>query len=398
MSHLEEGTLHALLDGEVPSEELGSVERHLAACASCRAALDEARRFREDAFGLIESLDQQPVAALVVREPMLDWTPAGAPAPAAAPAGSARAVPLEARRRERRWVVPTALAATAVLAIGLGYTLGFRQAADAPGTAPAEALAVQEREALAPASEEGPPAAAPPLVQALPQPAADLALNQTAPAEKSEFRARDTTAPAKSAGPVGAASSQPITTTAGAEARTEQAAPPPPAAPSSVAALESARTARNLPERIDAVQFRKAADSAAGFAASPRPGRAAGLADRAESGDRYPTRGQSLGARLVRDTTTPRQVDGVGVSASSPARQVVAGTAIRILGGSIRLLDGMEPYRYEAAGAVVRVLYRTSYGLLALEQWREDNVLSWQLVVPAGAPVDSASAWEERVR
>src|SRR5437879_7810887 len=36
MSHVDEGTLHAYLDGELPSAERATLEAHLEGCATCR--------------------------------------------------------------------------------------------------------------------------------------------------------------------------------------------------------------------------------------------------------------------------------------------------------------------------------------------------------------------------
>src|SRR4030088_1481885 len=41
MSHVDEGTLHAYLDGELPSAERTALEAHLADCSTCRANLTE---------------------------------------------------------------------------------------------------------------------------------------------------------------------------------------------------------------------------------------------------------------------------------------------------------------------------------------------------------------------
>src|SRR5437867_949504 len=55
MSHVDEGTLHAYLDGELPSAERAALEAHLAACATCRASLDEERALLERATTLLGS-------------------------------------------------------------------------------------------------------------------------------------------------------------------------------------------------------------------------------------------------------------------------------------------------------------------------------------------------------
>jgi hypothetical protein len=53
MPHVDEGTLHAYLDGELPSAERKTLETHLAECASCRASLEEQRALIERASALL---------------------------------------------------------------------------------------------------------------------------------------------------------------------------------------------------------------------------------------------------------------------------------------------------------------------------------------------------------
>lgn len=100
MSHVDEGTLHAYLDGELPSSERAAVEAHLAQCTACRAALTEARALLERASALLGSA-----------------RPVERPAP-----------PFEQIRRaptRSPWRVRTsfAWAASVMLALGLGYYL-----------------------------------------------------------------------------------------------------------------------------------------------------------------------------------------------------------------------------------------------------------------------------------
>ena len=98
MSHVDEGTLHAYLDGELPSAERTTLEAHLASCGTCRATLTEERALRERAMAVLGSA-----------------RPIERPAP-----------PLEQLRREPQrspWRVRRsfAWAASIVLALGLGY-------------------------------------------------------------------------------------------------------------------------------------------------------------------------------------------------------------------------------------------------------------------------------------
>ena len=63
MSHVEEGTLHAMLDGELAGDEVASLKAHLDTCAQCRALLDEVKEFVAEADTLIVSLDEHTAPA-----------------------------------------------------------------------------------------------------------------------------------------------------------------------------------------------------------------------------------------------------------------------------------------------------------------------------------------------
>ncbi|HEV8265901.1 MAG TPA: zf-HC2 domain-containing protein [Gemmatimonadales bacterium] len=142
MSHVDEGTLHAYLDGEQLPAERALLEAHVAECPACRARLDEERALIERASHLL-GLAQAPERA--------------APPP-----------PLHQLRHPRlawRLRMPLAWAATVVLAIGVGYYLGgtsFRSAplADSSATlttvrptdsfTPIAAFAYGDRDSIAP--------------------------------------------------------------------------------------------------------------------------------------------------------------------------------------------------------------------------------------------------------
>jgi len=98
MSHVDEGTLHAYLDGELPSDERTALEAHLGQCAICRATLAEERALLERASALLGSARPVERAA-----PPLD----------------------QLRRKPRRspWQVrmPFAWAASIAVALGIGY-------------------------------------------------------------------------------------------------------------------------------------------------------------------------------------------------------------------------------------------------------------------------------------
>jgi hypothetical protein len=112
MSHVDEGLLHAYLDGAFDADavERSDIETHLALCADCRVRLEDARRLRDDA--------QDVLAQLV---------PPASPAPAwseiveahAQRSGSSPAGSVGPRRR--RPFVPMAWAASLILALGAGW-------------------------------------------------------------------------------------------------------------------------------------------------------------------------------------------------------------------------------------------------------------------------------------
>src|SRR5205814_6752510 len=60
MQHLDEGTIHAWLDGALDAEESARVEEHVAQCAKCSAAVAEARGFAAGASRILTALDQIP--------------------------------------------------------------------------------------------------------------------------------------------------------------------------------------------------------------------------------------------------------------------------------------------------------------------------------------------------
>ena len=114
--HLDEGTIHAWLDGALGDAEAERVERHAASCESCAATVAEARGLVAAASRILTRLDDVPAAVI----------PAGvaasaAPIPASAGPRLARGATGPAARRRRRWV-PTvwtlsAAAAAALMAV-----------------------------------------------------------------------------------------------------------------------------------------------------------------------------------------------------------------------------------------------------------------------------------------
>jgi hypothetical protein len=126
MSHVDDGTLHAYLDGELSPAEARGIDAHLAQCPACRGRFDEERALITRAGELLA------LAAPPDRE--LPPFRAG-----------------DVRPLNRLWWqvrLPLAWAATVVLALGIGSYLGrgveqVPYARTAPDTQPAELRALQ---------------------------------------------------------------------------------------------------------------------------------------------------------------------------------------------------------------------------------------------------------------
>jgi anti-sigma factor RsiW len=111
MQHLDEGTIHAWLDGALDAEESARVDRHAAECATCAAAVAEARGLVAGASRILGALDHVPGGVV--------------PRAAGASLGSARS-------SRSLWrvlhVTPVRAAAAAILIVAAGTVLVLRHA------------------------------------------------------------------------------------------------------------------------------------------------------------------------------------------------------------------------------------------------------------------------------
>lgn len=187
MSHVDEGQLHAYVDGAFTPGDAQAVEieAHLGLCADCRVRLEETRALKDRARQVLHH-----AAPVDVRVPPFDDVHARRPGVAADPAGLAGAEPTGAipnprdhrARRDRRrrhtraphtrW----AWAATVVIAAGAGWMANelARQSPNDSATAPANLDSAMERAAPVesrddPASATDASAAAPPATQRTPR-------------------------------------------------------------------------------------------------------------------------------------------------------------------------------------------------------------------------------------
>src|SRR5512135_3665486 len=177
MSHVDDGTLNALLDGELESAEAAAAQAHIAGCAECAKRLDDAKRFLTEAADLLGALDgPRPAAApesgaqvrrvsKTAKEVALDLDGATQQSPAIGADLSDRLFRRGPRaQREHRRLDYSSLgwAAMVVLAIGVGYlanevrhargaaAVGERSATARPGTAAGAATVAAGADKAAP--------------------------------------------------------------------------------------------------------------------------------------------------------------------------------------------------------------------------------------------------------
>lgn len=226
MEHPDEGTIHAWLDQQLDEAHAAELDAHVASCASCRAAVAEARGYMASATRILGALDDVPAGVVP-------------------PSGAADVVHMQrARRRRQRWQWLSAAAGLALMVTGGMYVLqqtgsemntAARSASNLSDeiaeTAARERTAPPAAPAAAPARDERSDAAAPQVGNASGAASADLP--QRPPAAQQDMRAGRDSAPARAP-----ATAVPPSIQADV-ARTPP--PPPPTAPTvrSAAAAES---------------------------------------------------------------------------------------------------------------------------------------------------------------
>jgi len=187
MPHLDEGTLHALLDGELDVAEVKEIQTHLGACAACGSRLQDVKQFLAEADSLVGALE----------------APAGAPRPGRAPASPPQARPQapdarpwrepvwdappqlllpenpDEHARRRRWNRRFRWAAMVALVLGAGQVV---KSVFGPGE---PKLVMTERDLLSSAPQESLPVASPEEtnrpVSPAPRPRSDAGIRPPAP-------------------------------------------------------------------------------------------------------------------------------------------------------------------------------------------------------------------------
>lgn len=345
MPHLDEGQLHALLDGELDQAERQAAEAHLESCSECRREFAEARALMAGADDLIAAVDVPP----------------GTRPAAVAP---------KARSSGFRWT-NVAWAASVFLAVGLGWL-----------------ARADERLSRAGASAA--------------QPVGDVA---AAPALTDSFRAEEKRAPTN--GPLAAATGSADRKVARPGATLQRDEAPaaagglsaPPAKPESPA--QEAAKQRDQAGNTDALRAltnpadKDAEDARQNSApVATEQGRLALKTEPASQPAPVEERPMAIAQSLPKESATSRFAPAAAAPAGRRDREfggfraTPMDTAVRILGGSIRLVDGMTPTRVlvgqgaMVSGAdpgleIVRVVYNDPPGReLWLDQQRPEASLN----------------------
>lgn len=351
MSHVDEGLLHAYLDGAYPAgNALGAeIEAHLRVCVDCRVRLEEAREIKERSAVVLRH-----AAPARVQMPPFEEILARRPAAAST----------EAARRIRRpfWLppLPLAWAATLILAVGAGWMARELMYRSSPAPAVVgEGAADQAYRATAPESEQAASTAEEDLGRRGEARAADAlqppVLADRAGTDSENAAGRAETARREDARVPG----QPVRRDA--PAATVPAAPPPAETVARKAAQDSAGRAIVLGERIVTsgnalAQLSRAADQAAAAADGSFPIRDAAEVLRGEAAEVFLPVARA--ARLVDLLNDEMTASATSVWTELPANEVdtpAAPTAPPVQ-GAMRL-------HTEVARLDGRVLLKTTYRL-----------------------------------
>jgi hypothetical protein len=235
MPHLDEGTIHTWLDGQLPPDEARSVEAHVAECRQCAGAVAEARGLIAASSRILTALDSVPREVVPKQPPVhaIDDVSSGAPF-AAAPATPITPTPA-AERARRRWVSGPWLGAAPGIVGGLGTVALMRAAKNGADLGLDQVAAV--------AASPGPRADTTPLPVVATRPAAPRAASENSLGDR------------RSAASVPQAAPAPGNAPAERDVEARQLADAPPAAPSVARA--------KVEQQVGVIDAKKAADELA---------------------------------------------------------------------------------------------------------------------------------------
>jgi len=190
MQHLDEGTIHAWLDGQLPRDEAARVEAHVAECRECADAVAEARGLIAASSRILTALDDVPRVGSANRHQ--PFSPEGGAAPLTEEQAPAR------ERARRRWFSAPSLAAAAAIVVAVGTLTLMRVGAKDQLTSEPQAERLEQTAASAADTDATPAIASEATPNAAPTSAAANAVaaaNEAAPRRALADRARREAAP-----------------------------------------------------------------------------------------------------------------------------------------------------------------------------------------------------------
>jgi anti-sigma factor RsiW len=388
MSHLDEGTLHALLDGELDLAEVSEVQKHLGTCMACGSRLQEVKQVLAESDRLVGAMEVPAGATRGRAEPARN-----APAPQSfrdrEPASWEETPvllvpdPIDANARRKRWLRGLRWAAVLAVVVYGGKAIGGAIGPSHP--------VLPERDLTSAA-----PAVPPAVVSAeeAKRPETTLAVRQRAtraqpPAPRAEIRAapeRQTQRTGKAATPLAGTAAPGVQSSSGADSE--------------------AFAAESLGDT--ASQLALAADTSPDTLAELPPTQSARDpgAEGSTDGDQLATRQAAAAALAELDRERRRQRANAATAALPPVARVESAPAetaprpptleeraqiylrigldeaVRQLGGPVHVIEGMTPEFIGLTRAqlipgsntgrpVVRVVYTDARGrLILLDQQR----------------------------
>ena len=143
MQHLDEGTIHAWLDEQLPRDEAAGVEAHVAECRECADAVAEARGLIAASSRILTALDNVP-REVAPKAAAIGHQPSGISSDGGSGPPTQSKTPASQRAR-RRWLNVPSLAAAATIVVAVGTLSVMRAVRMDEASLPPQSTAQLER-------------------------------------------------------------------------------------------------------------------------------------------------------------------------------------------------------------------------------------------------------------
>ncbi len=396
MSHLDEGTLHALLDGELDLAEVSEIQKHLGSCVACGSRLQEVKQVLAEADRLVGAMEVPASAPRGRPEPPRAEPPPPPPSrPAHEPLRPAHEPlawdeppvllvpdPIDAHATRRRWIRGLAMAAVLAGVLAGGKLIGRALQPSHPMLSDRDLTSVSQ------------PAAQPPVVS----PAESRKPESTlATRENKQSRIQPQRAPAPVPTPAPARAKVAVDTSALAADREDSAAADSAAADSTALAEAAEDSGVNVAAAGGVATAAQREGSASDADAATRRAAAAALAelDRERQRQRANAATAALPPARVEPESEPAPRPPTLEQRSQVYMRIGLDEAVKQLGGPVHVIEGMTPELIgltrtqlipgtTSGRPVVRVVYVDNRGrLILLDQQRMAS--GQALSAPAGS-------------